>query len=408
MSPIAIREYVQAMRLRYLGAPKGERGRLLDEFCAVTGYHRKAAVRVLRHPPRGPTGRGRPRQYGLAVAQALRQVWEASDRLCSKRLAAFLPELVAALERHSEVTLAASVRAQLLAMSPATMDRLLRPYRPKGLRHPHPWRPAPSALKAQIPLRTFGEWSQVSPGALQADLVLHCSESTAGFYLTTLVVVDVASGWTDCEAVWGMGQQRVGSALHQVRQRLPIPLRELHTDNGSEFLNGVLYPYCQRTGIRLTRGRPYKKNDQAYVEQKNWAVVRRLVGYDRYDTRAAYEQLQRLYAPVRRYQNFFQPLSKLLTKERMGAKVKKRYDVARTPYQRLLQAGVLTASQQQALEQEYQRLNPVRLRADINAALEALWKLADRGSRLRSGTWAEDKGKNGHGNPTFEARAAVR
>jgi hypothetical protein len=208
--------------------------------------------------------------------------------------------------------------------------------------------------------------------------VLHCGESTEGFYLTTLDVVDVATGWTECEPTWGLTQDRVRGALDRIRRRLPFPLRELHTDNGSEFLNWTLWPYCQQHGIRMTRGRPYKKNDQAYVEQKNWSVVRQPVGYHRYGTKVAYEQLQRVYATLRSSVNFFRPVAKLLSKERAGAKVTKHYDVARTPYQRLLAAGVLDQVQQVALEQEYQRLNPVRLRTELQSRLEALWALAQR------------------------------
>jgi hypothetical protein len=215
---------------------------------------------------------------------------------------------------------------------------------------------------------------------VQADLVAHCGDSTEGFYLTTLVVTDVATGWTECQAVWGKGQQRVGTALHHIRQRLPMALRELHTDNGGEFVNALLQPWCQREGIRCTRGRPYRKNDQAYVEQKNWSAVRRPVGYDRYTSKAAYAQLQRLYDLLRLDVNFFQPIRKLIGKERVGGKVIKRYDRAQTPYQRLLASGVLEEPQRQALERLYRSVNPVRLRAEIDAALEVLWKLAHRGA----------------------------
>lgn len=187
-----------------------------------------------------------------------------------------------------------------------------------------------------MPVRTFGEWADVTPGALQADLVFHCGQELAGQHLTTLLAIDVATGWTECQAVWGKGQQRVGSAVHHVRTRLPFPLRELHTDNGGEFLNHVLYPWCQQEGIRFTRGRPYKKNDQAYVEQRNWLVVRRLVGYDRYSSQAAYRQLTQLYGLVRLYLNFFQPLRKLLAKERVDGRVQKVYNRAQTPYQRVV------------------------------------------------------------------------
>jgi transposase InsO family protein len=210
------------------------------------------------------------------------------------------------------------------------------------------------------------------------DLVSHCGESTEGFYITTLVAVDVATSWSEIEAVWGKGQERVGTGVHWIRQRLPFPLEEIHTDNGGEFINDILYPWCRKEGIRFTRGRSYRKNDQAYVEQKNWSVPRRLIGYDRYRSKAAYEQLQRLYEHVRLYVNYFQPVSKLVGKERVGAKVRKRYDQAQTPYQRLLAAEVLDEAHRESLAKLYARLNPAELRRNIDAALDALWKLADR------------------------------
>jgi hypothetical protein len=197
--------------------------------------------------------------------------------------------------------------------------------------------------------------------------------------LASLMLVDVAVGWIELEAIWGKGQQRVRAGVHQARRRLPLPLREWHTDNGGEFINQVLYPYCRKEGIQVTRGRPYKKNDQAYVEQKNWSVVRRVVGYDRYTSKAALAALQEVYEPLRLYMNFFQPLRKLIGKERVGAKVRKRYDRAQTAYQRLSAAGVLEPSQAERLHRQYLSLNPVRLRSDIDAALRNLWRLADRG-----------------------------
>lgn len=380
----SIREYAAAVRERYRRADKRAKGAILDECCRTTGYHRNAAARLLRRAPAaGPAAgrRGRPRVDGPAGAEALRTVWEASGRRCGKRLAPFLPELVALLERQGEVALPPPVRAQVVGLSAATADRLLRAPRARaGTAGPRPWAPSPAAaaLRAQVPVRTAAEWAAVAPGECQADLVLHCGETTQGFSLTTLVTVDVASGWTELEAAWGKGMQRVGAAVHETRRRLPVPLRALHTDNGSEFLNELLVPSCRRAGIRLTRGRPYKKNDQAHVEQKNGAVVRKLVGYDRLASKAALAQLQRVYGLVRLYVNFLQPVRKLVGKERVGAKVRKRFDTARTPYQRLLATGQVDAAPAAALAARYAALNPVTLRADLDAALEGLWRLAER------------------------------
>ncbi len=217
---------------------------------------------------------------------------------------------------------------------------------------------------------------------MEADLVGHCGESTEGFYLNTLCAVDVASGWTECLPVWGKGQERVGGAVHRIRQRLPFPLLGLDSDNGSEFINQHLFSYCHQQGITFTRSRAYKKNDSCHVEQKNGNVVRRLVGYDRYTSKAAYQCLERLYGSVRLYTNFFQPTMKLVSKTRHGAKVHKIYDAAQTPYQRLLRSGVLTESKRQELAATYHYLNPVHLLKQINENLESLWRLAVRPASL--------------------------
>ena len=378
MTRLARHEYAAALRARYRMARKRDKGRLLDEFCRTTGCHRKAAIRLLRHPPdRRVRRRGRPRRYGPELSPIVAELWELSDRPCGKLLAPLLPTLLAALERHGELRVPAEVRPRLVGLSPATVDRLLRPVRRRLGRQPRR-PPAPGAtLRGQIPLRTFGEWQDVRPGALQGDVVLHCGERTAGFYLATLVGVDVATGWIELEALWGLGHRRVGTGVHHLRQRLPFPLREWHTDNGSEFLNQVLVRWGRREGIRLTRGRGYRKNDQAWVEQKNWLAVRRLVGYDRYSSRAAHAGLQRLYGLLRLQLNFFRPLRKLLTKRRVGSKVHKRYDAAQTPYQRLLGAGVLSAPERQALDRAFLAINPVTLAHQIQQTLDTLWSLRE-------------------------------
>jgi len=372
------REYTAAVRGRYLKGNRKEKGRILDEFTQVVGHHRKAAIRLLRRGDRPPSNRkrGRPHKYGIEAALALKIVWEAADRICSRRLHPFIGELISVLKRHGELTINPALETQLCQMSPSTMDRLLHPYRLRVKRRPFSTTKPGTLLKASIPIRTFGELDRSHPGFLEADTVAHCGQSADGFYLTTLSMVDVATGWTECQGVWGKGQQRVGSAIHRVRGRLPFTLLGLHSDNGSEFINYGLYNYCRREGIKFTRSRSYKKNDNAHVEQKNWSVVRRLVGYDRYNSHQALECLNRLYELVRLYTNFFQPALKLKLKTRHGARVHKVYDEARTPYQRLVSSGVLDGAEQEGLEQLYPCLNPVYLRAQIDATLEELWKHA--------------------------------
>jgi hypothetical protein len=360
------------------------KGRILDEYCRTTRGHRKAAIRTLRRDPTSPRARrGRRPQYDRALLTPLERLWEISDRLCGKLLAPALPTLLPALERHGQLHVSAAHRRQLLALSPATLDRLLAPVRARRGRQPARLTAAATALKQQVPLRTWGQWHDARPGAVQGDLVLHCGESTDGFYLTTLVAVDVATGWTELEAIWGVTQGRVGSGIDQIRRRLPMPLREWHSDNGTEFINHDLVDYCRRHAIRFTRGRSYRKNDQAWVELRNWLAVRRLVGRDRYASRAAFLLLRQLYDLVRIRHNFFRPFRKLLRGRRVGSKRVKSYDAARTPYQRLLAAATLPATVRAGLEQQFLAVDPATLTRRISDILDRLWKLGEsRRARL--------------------------
>jgi hypothetical protein len=326
-------DYAVAVRLRYVRASKAERGAILSQFCEDTGLRRKSAIRLMNRvpSPREKHG-GRPRTFSAEVAQALEVVWRAEDFPGSKRLAPFLPEVVPILEQHGVLHLSASTRADLMSLSSSTIDRLLKPVRQWRLKHPHSHVSSSSMIRGQVPVRTFGEWKNVPVGSMQMDLVLHCGNSTSGFFLTTLVAVDVATGWTECTPVWGHGQSRVGSAIDRIRRIAPFPLVAVHTDNGGEFLNAPLCRYCVNHGIAFTHGRPYKKNDQAYVEQKKWQVVRRMIGYHRWASKAPYDLLDQLYVVIRLYVNFFQPVSKVVWKERTGSRVRRRYDEARTPY----------------------------------------------------------------------------
>lgn len=387
MTRVTLYEYAATVRRRYGRARKKEKGRILDEFCQTSGLHRKAVIRLLgKGRGLAPVPKtGRPRRYGPEVTEALVKVWEAGDRMCGKLLVAVMESLVTGLERHGELQLQASVREALTSMSAATIDRQLRSWRRRlGGQPRRPAAPA-TGLKKQIPIRTWSEWSDVHPGSLQADLVLHCGETTEGFYVTTLTAVDVATGWTEVQPVWGLGQERVGGALHYVSRRLPFALRELHTDNGGEFINHLLYNWCRKRGIRLTRGRGYKKNDQAYVEQRNWLAVRRSVGYDRYNSKAALAALGRLYSLLRLQLNFLRPVRKLIGKERRGSRVHKTYDEPKTPYQRLLESGVLDDATASRLKEQFLAINPAELQRKIELALRAVWACTESAERRKVG-----------------------
>jgi len=376
MTHASIRELVESWRPRYLGASRKEKSRILDEFVALTGYHRKSAIRLLRHGyrPKHLDRRGRPRVYTPDVKAALLTVWEACGCICSKRLAPFLPEIVAVLKREGELTVRPETEKLLVRLSPATIDRLLNTHRPEPLRGRSTTKPG-TLLKGQIPVRTFADWDDARPGFLEVDLVAHCGESTKGEYLHTLTAVDIDTRWCELSVLPNRGQQAVKEAVERMRGRLPFPLLGLDSDNDSAFLNGNLLRYCKDHKITFTRCRPYKKNDQAHVEQKNWSAVRKLVGYERYTSREAKEVLEAIYADWRLLLNFFQPVRKLVSKERVGSKVRKRYDQAQTPYQRVLVSPLVSEEDKAKLRELYRTLNPVELQRRIHRNLEQLRRL---------------------------------
>jgi len=378
MSPTSKRELLKAIRPRYTLGRRPAKEQILDEFVAATGYHRKYAIHLLNHPPPRRVAKRRPRRskYGGRVQAALEKVWRVANCICGKRLVAVLPQYVEALERHGELALDPETRGLLLQISAATADRLLARARaatkPHGLGTTKPG----TLLKAAIPVRTFAEWDDAQPGFMEVDLVAHCGPSTAGEYLHSLDMVDVKTRWVELAALRNRSQATVLTALIDCQIRLPYPLRGLDSDNGSEFINYDLKRFCEQEQITFTRCRPYQKNDQAYVEQKNWTAVRQLVGYERYEGDRACTALQALYHVVRLYLNFFQPVMVLVDKQRLGAQVKKRYDVPKTPYQRVLEAPEIDAAIKMRLRQLYDTLNPAELLRQIQRRQAALWQLA--------------------------------
>jgi hypothetical protein len=380
MSPQARRELLEAVRPRYRKANRPEKKRILDEFVAATGYHRKYAIQLLNHGASKTRNkvRKRRRTYTAEVVAALIKIWDILDGPCGKRLHPYLPEFVAVLERTQELVLDPQTKGLLLQMSRATIDRLLKEPRQRPPRRTRGTTKPGSLLKNSIPVRVYTPWDEQRPGFVEVDLVAHGGDSAAGEFLYTLNTVDVATGWTETVAIANRGQAATFQGLLQVRQQLPMPLLGIDSDNGAEFINAHLLRYCQQEHITFTRCRPYKKNDQAHIEQKNWSVVRRVVGYERYESAQALDQLQDLYHHLRLYLNFFQPVMKLVGKERFGSRVKKRYDQARTAYQRILEAKEVSQTVKDELQALYLTLNPVSLRRQIDNSLNNLWDLAVR------------------------------
>jgi hypothetical protein len=370
------RELTATIIQRYRAADRADKKLILDEFTKVTGYHRKHAIRVLTAQE---GRRERPvarRIYQEAVKEALIVLWEASDRICGKRLKALLPLLLEAMERHGHLQLEDGVRTQLLAMSAATIDRQLRAVREKACGGRKRRTAGINRVSKLVPVRTFADWGGVGPGYLEVDLVVHCGTRTVGSYVHTLVLTDVASGWTECVALPVREQELIVEAVTGLRPRLPFPVLGLDTDNDSAFMNDTLWDYCQEQGIVFTRSRAYHKNDQAWVEQKNGAIVRKLIGYGRLEGLSATAALRRLYEASRLYINFFQPSFKLKSKWREGARVHKEYYPPETPYRRLFMRDDVSTEMKQALKRQMESLDPVLLLKHIREAQDTVMALS--------------------------------
>lgn len=377
---------------RYQRARKKEKGRILDEFIQTTGYGRCYARRVLRSWGKKiysgarvyvacGGGGARKRVYDEKVKAVLASVWEIMDFICGKRLAPVLGEVLGRLEHFGEIECDSETREKITAISASTIDRMLAAERKKyHLKGRSGTRPG-SLLKKQIPMRTFSEWDEQKPGFVEIDLVGHDGGCVSGDYMQTLDLTDISSGWTEMAAVRNKAQVWVFEALKQIRGRLPFPLLGIDSDNGSEFINRQLFEYCKSEQITFTRSRPHRKNDNCFVEQKNWSVVRRAVGYQRLDTEDELSVLSDLYHYLRLYVNYFQPNQRLESKERNGAAVKKTYSAAETPFSKLMRSAHLTLARKQKLKREYARLNPAELKRRIQALQDKLIKLAARQRR---------------------------
>lgn len=369
------------MRRRYKKASKSERGRMLDELTALTGWTRSYAGRALRteHKKRsGPETRGCKKTYTKEVLIPLHKVWASLDYACGKRVAAGMEDTLSALLRSDELACDAKTAALLFSMSAATIDRLLAPDRAKTQLKGRATTKPGTLLKSQIPVRTGTEWNEERPGFLEIDLVAHCGDSTRGEYCNTLDATDIATGWTETRAVRNKAQVHVFAAIKDIRASLPFPLLGIDSDNGAEFINDELFRYCKEEDITFTRSRPYKKNDGCHVEQKNWSVVRQNVGYGRFDTPEELEVLNRIHVLVRLHTNFFMPSAKLISKTRNGSKVTKRYDAHQTPYRRVLASEHVPDEVKEALTEQFLSLNPADLMRRIGKLQKKLYTLNAR------------------------------
>jgi hypothetical protein len=359
-----------------LAKAASDKSRLLDEFCVLTGYHRKYAIAVLsteptERKPRVPRGRS----YGAEVESVLVRMWEAAGYPWSVRLKAMFPLWLPWAAAH--FSLPSSLEEQLKAMSPRTMDRLLRAHKNQLLRRQYGRTKPGTLLKHHIPIKT-DHWDVHEPGYAEVDLVAHCGNLAYGDFVNTVNLSDVHTTWTESRAVLGKAQQRVCAAIDEMREALPFELLGVDSDNGSEFINYHLYAYCQDNHIQFTRGRPYKKNDNAHIEQKNWTHVRRILGWARFDTQPVLEAINDLYRnELRLWMNFFQPTVKLIKKERIGSRIVRRYDRALTPLDRVLASPQVDSETKAALRAQRAIIDPFVLAAKIEAKLDRIRALAN-------------------------------
>ena len=381
----ARREVLAAVARRYRAAGRVEKGRILDELTATTGWHRKHAVRALsvagRDRPRPPLDEGatgptepatsRRRKYA-SVRDALIALWEASDRICGKRLVSMIPVLLPALERHGRLKPTSAECALLTTLSAATIDRMLIDVKVAAAGGRRRRVGFYSAIRREVPIRTFNDWANPPPGFCEIDMVAHGGTSVAGSFIQTLTMVDIATGWTECLPLVTRDGSLVVEAMTRAQGLFPWVICGADFDNDSAFMNDVVVPWCRAQKIEVTRSRAYKKNDQAFVEQKNGAVVRRLVGYGRFDGVETARVMARLYAAARLLVNFFQPSFKLKEKRREGAKIIKRYHPPATPYERALGHPKLPSAVKRRLRQTYRTLDPIQLLATIRTAQEEL------------------------------------
>jgi hypothetical protein len=373
-------EVITALRQTYNQVRRPEKQKVIDHAVEITGYDREYARRLLargvptKDPMRHRAGRGRTYKFGTLEVMVVAA--DATGWICSKRLVAALPDLLPALEKEGAIHVSPEQRAQVLSLSASTIDRRLaserRSHRPRGLSTTRPG----FLLRSQVAIRTVTPWMEEVPGFLEIDLVAHCGSSSGGDFVYTLTAVDIATGWTECVAIRNRRQYAVLQALNALRRRFPYPIKGIDCDNGSEFMNAALVRYCATHRWVFTRCRPYHKNDQAHVEEKNGSLVRQLMGYDRYEGAASTTQMNIIYGIVHGYFNYYLPTLKLITKQRVGARIHKTYGTPVTPYRRAVTAGLIPDGEKTPL------LGPMAARKRIDKEVTRLTTMRARDTGL--------------------------
>jgi hypothetical protein len=382
------RKYLKRMWPRYWAANRPQRSELLDEMQAVTGYDRKYLIRLIRggelDRKRRTTGRGRT--YGADVRHAVSVVWKAMDYVCAERLTPCLTDMARHLQRFDELSLTAETEEKLGRISVSTVQRMIRRMPREKPRLPRNGSDPGNGVRREIPMRRL-PWDEQMPGHFEVDMVHHCGQHSGGQYAHTLQLVDVATGWSERMAILGRSQHAVGNAMLFIQRRLPFPILQLHPDNGSEFLNNHLVRLLGQeiTGLKLTRSRPYQKNDNRFVEQKNGPLVRGYFGNDRIDTLTQVLRMNVIYERLWIYNNLFQPSLRLIGKEIVNGKLRKRWDEAATPYQRLVRSGVLDNETKARLDEIVARTNPMELRRQIYRDIAEIWTTPNHNDQPQNG-----------------------
>jgi len=370
----ARKQYMETLREKYLKADKMEKGKILDEYCRNTSQDRKYAIKKFRYKVKlKETRKKRKEYYDGRVKATLAEVWKIFDYPCGQRLKPLLKSEVDRLRELKEISCSDETAYKLKKMGLATIDRKLK-HEKEVLLLNRKYKNRNPLLSHRVPVKVSADFDRNIVGHNQIDFVEHCGTSTAGEYVNSMSFVDVCSGWWESEAVMGKGQQRAFEALKTIRKRLPFHLLGIHPDNQSNLINYHVYRYAEKENIEFTRSRPYKKNDNCFVEQKNWTHIRKIVGYLRHDTDGELNLLKELYRnELRFYKNFFQPVIKLKEKTRVNGKIHKKYDNAKTPYQRLMESKQINAETKKELKKIYQELNPAELKREIDRKLKLLY-----------------------------------